>query len=159
MSSAWMAPSPYSPVPVQSRRHVARRHCRRSRPRPEPRPQGSASCPRCSPVPIHLPDQRVCPPVHPDPDVGRGRPAGVVRHWTPSGDRRRLWICGRGDCVVVSIGCSSFLDGSLSRIHYPRFRGAPSYPFSRPLLSSPSVDWGLDSSERKAWARKVEWHV
>ena len=43
---------------------------------------------------------------------------------------------------TVAIGCSLFPSGFLFQNHYPRFRGAPSSPFRRPLTRPRSVDWG-----------------
>ena len=44
---------------------------------------------------------------------------------------------------TVAIGCSLFPGSFLFQNHYPRFRGAPSCRFRRPLTRPRSVDWGL----------------
>ena len=77
-------------------------------PQPARRPPGSAFCLQCSPAPAHLRDQRGCRRVHADPGAERGSPEGAAQHWPPGGDRRRRCGCGRGGCVVASIGCSFF---------------------------------------------------
>ena len=52
--------------------------------------------------------------------------------------------CGRGAQVVASKRCSFSGVGFPIKNHYPRFRGAPSYPFSTSLFPTPSVDSGLE---------------
>ena len=78
--------------------------------------------------------------------LGEGGPAAAGRHWPPSGGRQRLCGYGRDCSVVASIGCSLFPGGFLFQNHYPRFRGAPSGFFRRPLTCPSSVDWGLTST-------------
>ena len=45
--------------------------------------------------------------------------------------------------LVASIGCSFSGVGFLLQNHYPRCKGALSYPFTTPRRSISSVDWGL----------------
>ena len=90
------------------------------------------------------PRSRCGQPVGAGPGAGRGWPQdqpGVVD--------QAVVIEGNLDAVgvvawVASIGCSLFRGGFQYKNHYPRFRGAPFHPFIRPLITTPSVDSGLD---------------
>ena len=79
---------------------------------------------------------------------GQGGLGGAGRHCPPGGDRRRRLGCGRGGCVVASIGCSFSGVGLPLQNHYPRFRGAPSCRFRTLTRPTPSVDSGLAEATR-----------
>ena len=57
--------------------------------------------------------------------------------------RRRRLGCGRGGYVVASKRCSFSGIGFLFQNHYPRYKGAPSYPLKPSATPIPSVDSGL----------------
>ena len=66
-------------------------------------------------------------------------------HWPPGGGRRRRFGCGRGRCVVASVGYSWSRVGfvfpkPLSPKHRSTF--LPLQHAATPILS---VDWGLDN--------------
>ena len=70
--------------------------------------QASSSCRPCSPAPGHRPSRGAAGRVRAGRDAGPGWREGAARHWPPGGGRRRRYGCGRGGCVVASIGCSLF---------------------------------------------------
>ena len=73
--------------------------------------------------------------------------AGIVHQ---AGDRRRRLGCGRGGCVVASIGCSFSGVGLPLQNHYPRFRGAPSCRF-RTADPDPLLRWIRDKVKSSAY--------
>ena len=67
--------------------------------------------------------------------TGSSSPALATRRWSSNAG------CGRGGCVVASIGCSFSGVGLLFQNH-PRFTGAPSCRFRTLTRRPPSVDSG-----------------